>query len=170
MKRLVTAIAFCGLLAAPLAAVYAGQEKPFFDLENCDMCKNMSAEKGLMDNMKWENHAIDNGLISVTTVAEGYEEAFVRSEKNMQKTGELMMNGKKMDLCGYCQSFSSLMMSGAKMEGVETGAGHIMLVTGDNPELVKKIHAHVKRTNAEMAKMMQGAKDGGHDKHHGQSD
>ncbi len=163
MKKLLTAIVFCGLLVAPLASVSAGQDKAWFDMENCGMCKNMSAEKGLMENMQWESHAIENGMISVTTVNPDYEEAFARSHKKMEETGALLMKGEKMDLCGFCQSFGSLMMSGAKMENVESKAGHIMLMTSSNPEVVKNIHAHVKRTNAEMAKMMNSHEGHSHD-------
>jgi hypothetical protein len=154
MKKLATAFVFCGLLVAPLASVSAGDDGAWFDMENCGMCKNMSAEKGLMENMQWENVAIENGLLSICTVDKKYDEAYKRSQKKMQETSALLMKGEKMDLCGFCKSYGSLMMAGAMMENVETKAGHIMLMTSDNPEVVKQMHAHVERTNEEMAKMM----------------
>ncbi len=154
MKKIVAAIVFCGLLVAPLASVSAGQDGPWFDMENCKMCKGMAAEKGLMENTQWESHAIENGLITVCTVNKGFEEAYARAQKAMHETGDLLMKGEKMDLCGFCQSYSSLMMSGAKMEEVESNAAHLTLMTSNDADVVKKIHAHLERTNAEMAQMM----------------
>ena len=83
---LVFGVFILAAFAVPLAA--APGTTPWFDLENCSMCKGMMAEEGLMENMEWENHLTKEGMISITVVAAGYEEAFERSMKHMKATGE----------------------------------------------------------------------------------
>ena len=147
-------------LALPLAA--APGSPTWFDLENCSMCKHMMAEEGLMDHMKWENHLTQDGMMSVTVVAAGYEEAFTRSMMNMKATGEKLMSGEKMYLCGFCQSFGGLHMAGANVEHFETVAGYVELVTSRDPAVVEKIHAHGKRTIDEYNKMLAAESQGKH--------
>ena len=86
------------------------------------MCKHMSGEEGLMEHMEWENHLTKDGMMSVTVVGHGYEEAFGRAMANMEATGGKMMAGEKMYLCGFCQSYGGLMMAGANFENFETGS------------------------------------------------
>jgi len=148
------------MLALPLSAV-AG-DMAWFDLENCGMCKNMSAEEGLMEAMTWENHLTADGMMSVTVVAHGHEEAFKRSMENMEKTGQKMMAGEKMELCGFCSSYGNLAMAGATIENFETAAGHVGLVTSRDPAVIKQIHAHGQKTIEEYSKMF-----GGEDHPHG---
>jgi len=147
-------------LALPLAA--APGATPWFDLENCSMCKNMSSEEGLMEHMEWENHLTTDGMMSITIVAAGYEEAFARSMKNMKATGEKLMTGEKMYLCGFCQSYGGLHMAGANFEHIETKAGTIELVTSHDPAIVKKIHAHGQKTIDEYNKMVAAESHGDH--------
>ena len=139
-------------LAIPLAA--APGNIPWFDLENCSMCKHMTAEEGLMEHMEWENYLTRDGMMSVTIVAPGYEEALARSMKNMKATGKKLMAGEKMYLCGFCQSNGGLHMSGANFEHIMTNAGTIELVTSHDPAVVEKIHTHGKRTIDEYNKML----------------
>jgi hypothetical protein len=151
------------LLAVPLA--FAAQTELWFDLENCSMCKEMTAEKGLMENMEWENHLTADGMMTVTVVNHGYEEAFARAMKNMEAVGGKMMAGEKLYLCGFCTSYGSLHMAGASFENFETKGGHINLVTSRDPAVVEKIHAHGQRTIDEYDKMV--AADKGHSHSHG---
>ena len=60
-------------------------------------------------------------------------------------------NGKQMPLCGFCTSYGKLKMAGAKDEQVETDFGMIGLLTSDDPDIVKQIHAHADRTVKEFA-------------------
>ncbi len=152
------------ILAAPLVA-HAG-EGAWFDLENCSMCKNMSAEKGLMEHMEWETHLITNGMLSVTVVDPEYKEAFDRSMQNMKKTGEKLMAGEQMHLCGFCTSYGGLRMAGATFDYVETDAGHIDLVTSSDPKVVEMIRKHGQRTIDEYEKMMKEEHEGHSHKDH----
>jgi len=156
------AAAVCAVvLALPVAA----QDSPWFDLENCSMCKSMTAEKGLMEHMEWENHLIESGMLSVTSVDPSYAAAFERAMTNMQATGEKLMTGKQMYLCGYCQGYGALMMAGATWEKVDSEAGHISLVTATDPAVVAQIREFGQRTIDEYAKMMASHGEHPHDTH-----
>ena len=154
MKR---ELIICTALAAVVLAIPftcdAGDEC-WFDLENCSMCKHLVAEKGLLENMEWENYVIADGMLSVTHVAPGYEEAYGRCMHNMEQTGQQLMTGQQMYLCGFCQSYGGLHMAGAQFETVETGVGQIDLVTSSDPEVVEMIRIHAQRTIDEYNAML----------------
>ena len=154
-----------GLTVLALPAMAAQDPTPWFDLEGCAMCKHMAAEKGLMENMQWENHLTADGMMSITVVGAGYEEAFQRSMKNMKATGEKMMAGEKLSLCGFCQSYGGLHMTGANFEHIETRSGMIELITSHDPAVVAKIQKHGQRTIDEYNKMFGAAEHGSHDGH-----
>ena len=137
----------------------AGEEGSWFDLENCGMCKHMVAEEGLMDNMGWEHHLTKSGMMSVTTVTPEYTEAFGRCMIKMEEASAKLMGGEKMELCGFCESSMGL-MSGEKVayENFETIGGYVCLMTSNDAEMVKKIHAHGQRTIDEYAKIMAAEK------------
>ncbi len=158
---LVLGVLILTAFAIPLAA--APGTTPWFDLENCSMCKNMSSEEGLMENMDWENHLTTDGMMSITIVAAGYEEAFERSMKNMKATGEKLMTGEKMYLCGFCQSYGGLHMAGANFEQIKTKAGVVELVTSHDPAVVAKIQTHGQKTIDEYNKMVAAGSHEGHE-------
>ena len=54
-------------------------------------------------------------------------------------------------------SFGKLTAAGAKIQEIEAGFGHVIVVTSDNPTTVEKIHAMADRTVDEMAKMAAAA-------------
>jgi hypothetical protein len=164
--RFTMTLAVLLLTASLLPAAAVAGDGPWFDLEKCDMCKHMSGEKGLMEHMEWENHLTKDGMMSVTVVAHGYEEAFGRAMANMEAAGGKMMAGEKMYLCGFCQSYGSLMMAGANFENFESAAGHINLVSSRDPAVIAKIHTHGQRTIDEYNKMV-AVQGEGHEKGHG---
>ncbi|MEN8008144.1 MAG: hypothetical protein ABFS42_14075 [Candidatus Krumholzibacteriota bacterium] len=161
-KRLALIFGVFALTAFALPLAAAPGTTPWFDLDNCDMCKNMTAEEGLMEAMDWENHLTKDGMVSITVVAPGHEEAFARSMQNMKAAGEKMMTGEKMYLCGFCQSYGGLHMSGASFEHIETKNGTIELVTSHDPAVVKMIHTHGQRTIDEYKKMVAAESHGDH--------
>jgi hypothetical protein len=163
MKTFVTVFVAC--LCLGLAVAEAG-DTPWFDLENCVMCKNISGEDGLWENLTWETHLITNGMMSLTVVDSEYEEAYEKAKKGMQATGQELQSGKQMHLCGFCMSYGSLIMSGANMEAVETKAGEILLVTATDDAVVEQIQTHAKKTMEEYEKLHQPGHSGkAHQKH-----
>jgi hypothetical protein len=151
MKRSIL-LAFATL--ALFATVAQAGEKPWFDFENCVMCKHMAAEPGFFENVNWDNHVIENGALSVTTVPASFQEAYARVRGEMAKTGAQLMAGEELPVCGYCTSYLALMKTGeVNMQEVQTIGGLVTLLTSDNPELVAKIQEQTKRTITEMEKM-----------------
>lgn len=152
MKKAIGTLAL--VLVVGMAWVYAGEETdaPWFDMENCSMCKNYSSD-GLMDHMSWESYNISNGFISVSTVEADFMEKFREALVNGKALGEKMMAGEEVALCNACTAYGSFITKGAMQEQVETSVGSVGIVTSDDPEVVKEMHAWVERTSDEMAKM-----------------
>ena len=155
------------VVAAVSFAVTGGsaKDKPWFDMENCEICKAMVAEEGLIENMSWENHVISTGMMAVTTVAADYQEAYKNAKTHMHEAIEKAVSGEKVNMCGFCTSFGELHKAGVKFEHFDTKSGEIMVATATDPELIEKIHAHVERAIDEFAKMHADEGDGheGHD-------
>ena len=171
MKRFTTSLALVFALVFAFGALNAAEEGAWFDMENCGMCAPMTAEKGLMENMNWESHNISNGMLSIAVPPAEYAEAFVRACASMDELGKKMIAGDVMEmtLCGHCNSYSSLMGAGAKIEKIVMKNGHVTLLTSSDEKIVGKIHAHVERTNVEMVKMAKvmeaKTKESGHEGH-----
>jgi hypothetical protein len=146
-----------------MATGFAGsEEKSWFDLENCGMCKALVQEPDLMPHMTWENHLIATGVMSVTTVEAEYAEAYQRACAGMDAAAQKLQAGEPMQLCNFCQSAGALMMQGAQMEQFETEGGTVMLMTATDPEVIKKIHKHGQRTIDEYSKMLAAEKEHHH--------
>ncbi len=128
-------------------------EPKYFDMENCTVCKCMSAMKDDMMKIKWETRMIDNGFMTVTVVPEDMTKKWDLCHKSMEDTIKRLDTGEKMELCGFCVDFGSLMEAGAKKQELEAAGAKIMLITSDDPAVVKKIHSIGKKMVAEHQKM-----------------
>jgi hypothetical protein len=168
--KILAALAIVAVALVALPTAFAAQGESWFDLEGCSMCKSMSSEKGLMENMEWENHLTTDGMMTVTVVKHGYEEAFERAMTNMEATGAKLMAGEDLYLCGFCTSYGSLHMAGANFENFQTAGGHINLVTSRDPAIIETIHAHGQTTIDEMAKMTGGKEKSDHPHEHPKGD
>jgi len=159
MKKWVLTVALVSVVAAPLLASPTTTEKPWFDMQNCAMCKSMTAEKGLIEHSSFDTYATATGLVSVCTVDPAYKEAFARAGAKMMATMKDLEAGKDVGpLCGFCTSYGELMKAGAKSDMFTTATGDISTLTSTDPALIAKIQAHAKRTSEEMAKMKEGMK------------
>ena len=151
MKRgffaLVAVVAFTTMSIAD----HHGEKKAWLDLQGCDMCKHMGQNMEMMEHVTWENHKIANGLLSASVVPKKYKEQMDAVHQKMKAVGEKAAKGAKIKMCGHCESYGELAMAGAKIEEIRTDFGHIALVTSDDPDVVKKIHAHTDRTVKEYA-------------------
>ncbi len=151
-KPIIMAVAFLALLG--LAGIAFTDEPAWFDMDNCSFCQELTREPGLLDNMTWEHHNISNGVITVTTVAPKFEEAYLKSQQAMEKVAAKLAAGEEgVTMCGHCKSYGELMMAGAKIEHVAASKADILLITSDNPDIVTKIHKYGDRNREEMAKM-----------------
>jgi hypothetical protein len=142
------------LTALTVIATPAGDEGAWFDEHKCGLCKKLSAERGLKENLRWENHLISSGMLSLAILPPEYHEALERAEESMKLLVKRMENGEPMELCGFCTSYGRLAMAGARSESVHSEAGHITLITSDDPSVVKMIHEHGQRTIDEYRRML----------------
>jgi hypothetical protein len=133
-------------LAIAGSLVTAEQEQAWFDIENCALCKNLGNEEGLLQNIRWETHLTANGAVTLTQVPAEYEEAFARAQKHIEETASKMGSGEPMHLCGFCQSYGMLMMSGVKVESFQGEVARVTLMTSSDDKVVEMIHAHAQKT------------------------
>ena len=160
------AVLLCALVFGVVAMpAWGGEEGAWFDLENCSICRNLAAEEGLMENMKWETYVISNGMMTVSVIDEHYEDEMERASKKIEAVVAKLQTGELVPLCGFCTSYGNLMMNGAKMEEFDTAAGQINLMTSDKPEVVEMIHVHAKRTLDDGAKLAEAHAEHGHEGH-----
>ena len=155
MKRFALVLVSLALVCWAGTAILAQTEKPWFDNANCSFCQFLTKDPKLMENMSWEHLDISNGLLIVTVVNPEFRKPYLEAMEGMSKLGDEMMAGKKdVTMCGHCEYYGKLMMSGAKFEYVEAKAGDIVLLTSDNPEILKMIKEFGQRTRDETAKLL----------------
>jgi hypothetical protein len=131
----------------------AQEEGSWFDLQSCAFCSHLMQEPGLMENMGWEHHLTQAGMISVTTFKnDAAAEAYERATAKMDEAGKQLAAGADLHMCNFCKSMMSLYTSGeVQFEDIPFQGGRILLVSSANPEMVQKIHAHGQRTIDELA-------------------
>ena len=156
MRHIATILTGLALVLAGTALADEPAGTPWFDMENCTMCKPLAEKPELMHHMTWEHYKVSNGIVSVTTVDSEYMDKFRECNQTMGAVAAKLRAGEKLPLCNMCMAYGELVHKGAKLEQVETRRGMLSLMTSDNPELVAEIHAWADRTNQEMAKMMTG--------------
>ena len=128
------------------AVVSAGENAPWVDMGNCPICKNVSSEDGLMENMTWEHHVTATGVMTVSTVKPEFQERFEHAKGKMKKLLGKLVAGESLEVCGYCSSLSSLLKKGAKAENVITATSDIMLISSTDEAMIAKIHTHANKT------------------------
>lgn len=140
-------------VVAALSGLATADETPWCDMTNCAMCKSIVEQPGLMDNMSMEVHDISDGIVQVCAVMPAHLDAYKAAWAQMDATSKKLQAGEKMNLCGMCQAYGGLMVSGAKVEMVATKFGHVQMMRGTAPEMITQIHGWAERTRTEMAKM-----------------
>jgi len=158
-RRTTTLMLIIVVLAA--AAAIAG-EAPWFDMDNCAMCKNLSKHEGLLENMSWEQYNISNGIVAVAMVKPDYMKAYRTAHMEMGEVSERLYKGKQLEMCSSCSALGACLMEGASQEYVETSHGDVWIVTSDNKETVAKLQKWSKRNMDEMAKMHGDSDHSGH--------
>jgi len=140
------------ILFAASTLTVAGEDK-WFDLENCGFCQSLLEPPDMLQHATWEHHNISNGIVSVSTVEKEYMDQWRVAEVKMEELGKKMQAGEQVKMCNSCMAMGKLMAMGAKWESVHTTHGGVSLMTSDDPEVVKEIHAWGKKTTDELAKM-----------------
>lgn len=158
------------LICCLVTSAITAQEMSWFDLTNCQICKHMSEQEGLLEHIQWENHVIPDGMLSIAVVPSAYRSKMDAAHEQMHNAGEKMAAGESLKLCGFCESYGALMAEGAKSTELKTVGGDIHMLTSDDPQLVAKIQTHAEKSIDEFKKMMASGEHGhGHDHDHGHS-
>lgn len=148
------------IIAASL--IYAAEDEPWFDMQNCEMCKPLMEVPGLMNNMTWEHHKISAGLVSISAVKPEFVDSYKKAQQSMMAINGKLMKGEPVNLCNMCKSLGDIIAVGAKRDMIESGNTFIVVTTSDNPEVVDEIHTWGERTNKEMLAMKQSGHSGQH--------
>lgn len=135
------------------AVIIAG-EKPWFDMENCEMCKPISKYDGLKENMSWEHHPINNGIMTVCTVQPSHLKAYRKAQIDMEMVSNKLQGGEQVGMCEMCNNLGYIFQKGIDAEGINTQHGSVWLLTSDNAEVVSQLQSWSERTKKEMEKMM----------------
>lgn len=152
MKKIALAVMVCTAIILATAGSFATDEKPWFDMEHCDFCRNLMAAPHLFENMTWEHHDISDGLLTLTVVKPEYETAYLEAQHAMEKVAERLAKGdQSVKMCGHCEHYGKILMAGAKVEHIRTCAGDITLLTSDKPEVLSMIREYGKKTRDALA-------------------
>jgi hypothetical protein len=132
-------------------------ETAWFDMENCDFCKNLVKDPKLLENMSWEHHDIKNGVLTITVVKPEFKESYLEAQKAMKGVADKMQSGEvaftDVKMCGHCQNYGKLVMMGVNMEYVQGESADVVLMTSDDPAAIKEIQLFAQHNRDEMAKM-----------------
>jgi hypothetical protein len=152
-SRIGIGIAVLAVLAMVAGPGSAGEDKPWFDMANCSMCKDMMSHPEIMPKMSWKNYPMNTGVMSVCTVTDDARETYLSVCNAMEATGEKLMAGEEMPLCGSCDAYMALLGKGVKTEMVVTDFGSVRLSLSDDKEVVSELHSWAQHNDEEMAKM-----------------
>jgi len=149
-RAAVVAVA-CVLLAA---TGLIAQEAKWFDMQNCEFCKLMTAKPALTQSTKWETVKLSNGIATVETVPPQSMADYHVVCDSALALGKKLEKGEKLQLCGFCSTLGDLMKRGIHHEFVYTSTGGITFLTSDKPELQKEILAYNDKAQEMMKQIM----------------
>jgi hypothetical protein len=158
MKTLLTIATLALVASGAMSAVAASSEDAMMaEMEKCAVCKNLAANPELLENMTWETHKLDNGMMCVTTVSEEFKADFdslnAKVKTSVEKVKADQQQGKAVPLCDLCADMGQITEAGAKEKEIKIPNGSIHMMTSDDPAVVEKIHANADKAIA-MQKQM----------------
>lgn len=148
-KLLVIAVA---ITAVALVVVAVAQEKPWYDMKNCEFCKPWLTPD-MMKNCTWDQVETANGVLTVGLFPETFRPKYRAAYDQTQALSMKAAAGEKVHMCGSCEAMGSFLMRGARMEELFMKSGVAMLMTATDSSLVADMHKWAKR-NAEEEKKM----------------
>ena len=117
---------------------------------DCEVCGGMYA---MMDHLTVEQHNLKNGIMTITIVEDGYTDQYNKAKQQMMQAAMKLQAGEEVELCGSCVAFGKCMQQGPTQDYVQAAAGDIMILTSDNPDLVKQLQMWVAKNNEVRAQM-----------------
>ncbi|MFO7608449.1 MAG: hypothetical protein R6X35_04530 [Candidatus Krumholzibacteriia bacterium] len=165
---------FLSILVVLAGAAAAGDhpmrtKSGWFDMEKCEVCRNLLADPELLHHMTWENLKTEDGMVQIATVQPEYEASYAECMQAMNALGNDMSSGKRdpkaVKMCGSCAAFGQMMEAGVTYETIDGEAADVTIIQADDPALVARIHEYCDRNNSEMALLMGGGGDDHPHKH-----
>ena len=160
-RRFCLAVIFGLLVSTSLCSVATAQEEEkqekeiaWFDMDHCEICKNMASMKHDMHKIKWETEMLDDGIITVSVVPDDMKAEMEKAEAGVQKTVARLEQGEHLDMCGFCQNYGKLMGMGAKFKTLKMAGVNVDIITSSDQEVVTEIHAMGKKFKGEHEKML----------------
>lgn len=158
MKKILLTLATMSILVVAALATAEEKktaEKPWYDMQNCVFCKELTAQPGLMEHMKHDYHNVSTGTISVLQVDASHMDAFKKAMVGMQSVAGKMEQGKMPYMCQHCEMMGSLMMnSNIKIDQIETNFGSLTVYATQDSATMAMLHEFATRSNEEGKKMM----------------
>jgi hypothetical protein len=151
MKHKLLAIAMV-IMAVTFIAVAVAQDKPWYDMKNCEFCKPWSTPE-MMKNMTYDHVECASGVMTIVTFPESFRPSYKAASAQMDVISKKAATGAKVQMCGSCETMGSFFMRGAKMEEIPTKSGMVILMTASDSTLVGDIHKWAKRNVEEEKKM-----------------
>jgi hypothetical protein len=140
------------IMAVALVAVAVAQDKPWYDMKNCEYCKPWTTPE-MMKNCTWDQREISNGVMTLCFFPESFRETYNKASAQMGTLSMKAAKGEKVQMCGSCEMMGSFFMRGAKMEEVPTKSGVVQLMTASDTTLVAEMHKWAQRNVDEEKKM-----------------
>jgi len=146
---------YLAIALAVLLCVAIAQEKPWFDLKNCEFCKQLDAQPGLIKHMSTEYHNIDGGYLQITQIDKEYQDAFKKAQTAMEKVvADMQSTGKIPPMCQHCSTYGAFLMTGVHNQYIHSAFGEIVMMTSPDTAMVTKLQAFAARTAQETEKLM----------------
>ena len=161
LTRGLTACALLLAVSSASAGTAMKSASGWFDFKDCDFCKNLGSQEGLLEHTTWESHPISNGVVNIATVPAEYAAKMATAETAMAELGSQIQSGQvnpmTLRMCTRCQTFGMILMGGKMdMERVEGDAAILTLMTSDDEATVKQLHDMAARDTKELALMAGG--------------
>ena len=110
------------------------EEKPWLDMQNCEICKPMGEHMDVMKHVTWETHRIDNGMLSASVIP-AEDRAMVNAiHKKMHAAVNYLRPEKRWRYADSARLMRRLKQAGAKEQEIKTDFGMISMLTSDDPE------------------------------------
>ncbi len=152
----------CLVIAA--SAVAGKTLKGWFDYDHCAYCREWAAQPGLVAHSHDEAHEISDGIVWVTTIDNGYEDAFATALAAEDKVAADLGAGKDLPLCQYCATIGELGKKGVRIEAIPCRNALVTIYTSTDTSLVWQIRefgstgvAKIAQANSEYLKRQQPA-------------
>lgn len=86
-------------------------------------------------------------------IEDDYKVSFAKASEAIEMVcAEIAKTSKVPPMYGHCTSFGKLLAACAKEQDFNSDVAAAYMMTSDNPNLVKRLHAFAEKNNNEMAK------------------